>query len=68
MDRIQKEDGSFIRAYRTKAAAREALNAQPFTTACRARHELAPIYDRNLLGEIVNPRPIGYGYRLRSGA
>lgn len=51
--------------YKTAAAARDALNSQPFTLACRARHEIVPVYKRNLLGEIESPQPIGYGYRLK---
>ena len=56
------------RTYPTKAAARDALNGEPFTLKGRARHEIVPVYERNLLGEITNPRPVGYGYRLRDGA
>ena len=52
--------------YKTKQQARDALNTQPFTLACRNRHEIVPVYARNLLGEIENPRPIGYAYRLKS--
>ena len=51
--------------YKTKTAARDALNSQPFTLDCRARHEIVPVYKRNLLGEIESPQPIGYGYRLK---
>lgn len=52
--------------YPTKQQARDALNQQPFTLECRARHIVVPCFERNLLGEVTNPKPIGYGYRLKS--
>ena len=52
--------------YKTKQQAIDALNSQPFTLACRARHEIVPVYARNLLGEKTSPKPIGYGYRLKA--
>ena len=52
--------------YQTRTIARDMLNQQPFTQACRARHIIVPVYDRNLLGEKVSEKPIGYAYRLRS--
>lgn len=51
--------------YKTKQQAIDALNSQPFNLACRARHEIVPVYARNLLGEKTSPKPIGYGYRLK---
>jgi hypothetical protein len=51
--------------YETKQKAIDAFNSQPFTLACRLRHEIVPIYARNLLGEKTDPKPIGYGYRLK---
>lgn len=51
--------------YPTKQAARDALNSQPFTAQCRARHVVVPVYERNLLGEKIKPQPIGYSYRLK---
>jgi hypothetical protein len=51
--------------FKTKNKAIEALNNQPFTVNCRARHEIVPVYKRNLLGEIESTKPIGYGYRLK---
>lgn len=52
--------------YKTRQQAREALCGQPFTLECRARHIVVPCYARNLLGEKVSPKPIGYSYRLRA--
>ena len=52
--------------YKTKQAALDALNQQPFTLQCRARHIIVPCFSRNLLGEVQDPRPVGYAYRLRS--
>lgn len=54
--------------YPSKKKAREMLNQQPFTAACRARHEIAPVYERNLLGEKISDRPVGYCYRLNPRA
>jgi hypothetical protein len=51
--------------HKTKRAATDALNNQPFTAECRARHIVVPIFERNLLGEKTKARPIGYGYRLK---
>lgn len=51
--------------YPSIQAARDALNSQPFTLQCRARHEIVPVFERNLLGEKIHPRPIGYCYRLK---
>ena len=53
--------------YKTKKQATDALNSQPFTLDCRARHEIVPVYARNLLGEKIHDKPIGYGYRLKKG-
>jgi hypothetical protein len=53
--------------YKTKKQAIDAFNSQPFTLACRARHEIVPVYATNLLGEKTSPKPIGYCYRLRKG-
>jgi hypothetical protein len=53
--------------YRSARIARDMLNQQPFTLECRARHEIVPVFERNLLGEKVGSKPIGYGYRLKSG-
>ena len=53
--------------YKTKKQAIDALNSEPFTLACRARHEIVPVYARNLLGEKIHDKPIGYGYRLKKG-
>ena len=50
--------------YKTKQKAIDALNSQPFTLACRARHKIVPCYRRNLLGEILDTKPIGYAYVL----
>jgi hypothetical protein len=55
-----------MNVYKTKQKAIDALNTQPFTIECRARHEIVPVYQRNLLGEINQPKPIGYGYRLKA--
>lgn len=54
--------------YPSKRKAREMLNQQPFTAACRARHEIIPVYERNLLGEKISDRPVGYSYRLNHRA
>jgi hypothetical protein len=51
--------------FKTKRQAIDALNNQPFTLACRARHEIVPVYKRNLLGEKELEKPIGFGYRLK---
>lgn len=51
--------------YKTRMQAINALNSQPFTMACKLRHIIVPCYARNLLGEKINPKPIGYAYRLR---
>ncbi len=51
--------------YKTKRQAIDALNSQPFTIECRARHEIVPVYQRNILGEKESEKPIGYGYRLK---
>jgi hypothetical protein len=51
--------------FKTKRQATDALNNQPFTLACRARHEIVPVYKRNLLGEKESEKPIGFGYRLK---
>jgi len=50
----------------TKSMAKSALNQQPFTAACRARHEVVPVYETNLLGERTSQWPLGWGYRLAS--
>ena len=50
--------------YKTRQRAIDALNSQPFTLACRARHKIVPVYARNFLGEKIDPKPIGYSYRL----
>jgi len=52
--------------FKTRQQAHDALNQQPFTAACRARHIIVPVFARNLLGEKTSEKPIGYGYRLRS--
>jgi hypothetical protein len=49
----------------TRQAASEALHNQPFTAQCRDRHVVVPVYARNLLGEKIKARPIGYAYRLK---
>jgi hypothetical protein len=54
-----------MNVYKTKTQAIDALNSQPFTIACKARHEIVPVYKRNLLGEKESAKPIGYGYRLK---
>jgi len=51
--------------YKTRQQAIDALNSQPFTLSCRARHVVVPVYERNLLGEKTSLKPIGYGYRLK---
>lgn len=51
--------------YKTKKQAQTALYSQPFTLTGRARHEIVPVYTRNLLGEKTHDKPIGYGYRLK---
>lgn len=51
--------------YKTRQKAIDALNAQPFTLKCRARHEIVAVYARNLLDEKIDSKPIGYGYRLK---
>lgn len=51
--------------FKTKKQAINALNNQPFTIACRLRHEIVPVYKRNLLGEKESEKPIGFGYRLK---
>lgn len=51
--------------YPSQKVAREMLNLQPFTLECRARHEIVPVYARNLLGEKTSASPIGYAYRLK---
>lgn len=50
----------------TQQQARDVLNQQPFTKALRARHVVVPVFERNLLGEKVSERPIGWCYRLRA--
>ena len=50
--------------YKTRKHAQDALESQPFTLACRARHIVVPCYARNLLGEKIHNRPIGYCYKL----
>lgn len=52
--------------WKTKRMANEALKQQPFTIECRARHIVVPVYERNVLGEKVSEKPIGYCFRLRS--
>lgn len=53
--------------YPTKKAATDALNGQPFTLSCRARHIVVPVYERDILGNRTQRKaPIGWGYRLRS--
>lgn len=52
--------------YPSRHVAREMLNQQPFTIKCRARHEIVPVYARNLLGEKTSDKPIGYAYRLKA--
>jgi hypothetical protein len=51
--------------FKTKRQAIDALNNQPFTVDCRSRHEIVPVYKRNLLGEKESEKPIGFGYRLK---
>ena len=57
----------------TRQEAKDNLEQQPFTLACRARHIIVPCYARNLLGETNPPilgnrfpPVIGWSYRLRS--
>ena len=54
--------------YESKAQAQNALNQQPFTIECRNRHIIVPCFKRNLLGEVISAKPIGYTYRLKSQA
>lgn len=50
--------------HKTKQQAIDALNSQPFTLACRARHVIVPVYQRNILGEKESDKPVGYCYKL----
>jgi hypothetical protein len=50
--------------YPNRRAARDGLETQPFTLACRARHVIVPVYERNLIGEKTRARPIGYAWKL----
>lgn len=52
--------------YKTKKEAINALFSQPIKIECRSRYEIVSIFNRNLLGEKINNKPIGYGYRIKS--
>ena len=66
MSELKQRDIDMLQGvYPSIAKARDALNEQPFTLECRARHEIVPVFDRDLLGEKVSEKPIGFGYRLK---
>ena len=54
-----------IGIYPSRKVARDMLYQQPFTQRCRDRHEIVPVFDRNLLGEKLSELPIGWTYRLK---